>query len=692
MPRSTSRVLRMSRPDVDHDSEFIAINPPSTSLHCVTSNHDTPPSFESSQFAIIYRRVRQPKVKSNYLPSRFIHLPNAFEFSGWGQLERVSLSEEDKAVGESGIETVKKERVLGQFTASALAGNAVLGSVFYAIPPVVAVGGVFSPISLSVATLILFLWRPIMEELAEALPISGGPYTYFLNISSKSLALVSAALLLLDFASTSVVSAATASSYLAGEVTLPFPAWVGAAIVIVAFVCISLSGIRDSARIALSVLSFHVLTMAILIISAIVHWGHIGNDQLRENWNLGLARDGASGSQILKQIYYGFCLGMLGLTGFECCPAYVARIRDNQFPKVLRNLHLPAIALNSIIMLLVLAVVPLDTILSGANVLSALGLMVAGRWLRILVVVDAVIVLCGGVLTGMLASCELFGQLAQDRALPAVFFKHFPVTRAPYVSILSFTGFCALLYASAGGRLDVVSLMFSLVWLTVMSQFPFALLFLKYNRGRLKRTRRTPLFIIFCATLIMCVAIAGNIVINPKTFGYFSAYFIGITFVFFTTQNKSRILRLLYWTYDQYPSLHRWKTTSHWGSSLVNAIRRLKTQPVCILVNSDEINQLFRMVLYVRENEETSRLKIVHFVSDAEKGPPSELEANTQILDEAFPELTIDLVLVSGEFESKTVAALSHKLGIPTSLMFMNCPGSHFTHSMAELRTRIISL
>jgi uncharacterized membrane protein YkvI len=79
-----------------------------------------------------------------------------------------------------------------------------------------------------------------------------------LNVSSKPLALVSAALMLLDFASTSVVSAATASTYLAGEVVLPFPAWVGAVIVIVIFVLISLLGIRDSARLALTILSFHV--------------------------------------------------------------------------------------------------------------------------------------------------------------------------------------------------------------------------------------------------------------------------------------------------------------------------------------------------------------------------------------------------------------------------------------------------
>jgi amino acid transporter len=79
-----------------------------------------------------------------------------------------------------------------------------------------------------------------------------------LNVSSKSMALVSAALLLLDYAATSVVSAATAAAYLAGEVTLPFPSWVGAVIVLVVFLVISLTGMKESARLALAVLLLHV--------------------------------------------------------------------------------------------------------------------------------------------------------------------------------------------------------------------------------------------------------------------------------------------------------------------------------------------------------------------------------------------------------------------------------------------------
>ena len=79
-----------------------------------------------------------------------------------------------------------------------------------------------------------------------------------LNGSTKTIALVGAALLLLDFAATAVVSAATASSYLAGEVALPFPFYVGPFLVFVLFTAVSLLGLRESARVASAVLAFHV--------------------------------------------------------------------------------------------------------------------------------------------------------------------------------------------------------------------------------------------------------------------------------------------------------------------------------------------------------------------------------------------------------------------------------------------------
>jgi len=53
-------------------------------------------------------------------------------------------------------------------------------------------------------------------------------------------------------------------------------------------------------------------------------------------------------------------------------PSYVSLIKPGAFPLVLRNLHISAILLNSTLMILVLALVPLDVTLGGANVLSVL--------------------------------------------------------------------------------------------------------------------------------------------------------------------------------------------------------------------------------------------------------------------------------------------------------------------------------
>lgn len=81
-------------------------------------------------------------MKSTAVPSRFSHLPNTFEFSGWGTISRIELEHADIAKGDADIQNARRSVTLGQFTASALAGNAILGSVFYSLPAVVTVAGV----------------------------------------------------------------------------------------------------------------------------------------------------------------------------------------------------------------------------------------------------------------------------------------------------------------------------------------------------------------------------------------------------------------------------------------------------------------------------------------------------------------------------------------------------------------------
>ena len=58
--------------------------------------------------------------------------------------------------------------------------------------------------------------------------------------------------------------------------------------------------------------------MVMLIIASAVYWGRVGNGQLKTNWHNGRANSDTSITSVARQIYYGICLGMLGLTGFEC--------------------------------------------------------------------------------------------------------------------------------------------------------------------------------------------------------------------------------------------------------------------------------------------------------------------------------------------------------------------------------------
>lgn len=55
-------------------------------------------------------------------------------------------------------------------------------------------------------------------------------------------------------------------------------------------------------------------TMLMLIIASAVQWGRNGPGLLVDNWHAGTVSSVSSGA---RQIFDGFCIGILGLTGFE---------------------------------------------------------------------------------------------------------------------------------------------------------------------------------------------------------------------------------------------------------------------------------------------------------------------------------------------------------------------------------------
>ena len=268
------------------------------------------PSFDQSQFDdIVLRRARsRDQQKQSRAPPKPTLRNDSWRFAGWGDLRYVELTSEDLASGDEMIEQAKHP-LMGQFVASAVAGNDVLGSPFYALPSLFAASGPYAVIGMFISTLAPFVWRPIMVELASALSVPGASFSYLLNVTAKRIALLGSACALLDFAATAIISAATAAAYLQAEVTIDIPSWVLAAAFLAFFALVSLAGLRESSRVAFAIITFHIGTMAALVIASIIAWARLGDSIIAPNW-----RD-FQPSNVARAIFDGVCIGALGLTG-----------------------------------------------------------------------------------------------------------------------------------------------------------------------------------------------------------------------------------------------------------------------------------------------------------------------------------------------------------------------------------------
>ena len=151
--------------------------------------------------------------------------------------------------------------------------------------------------------------------------------------------------------------------------------------------------------------------MVALMVASIVAWVRSGSIVvLTANWAL-LPSNGA---EIFRQLFFGICLAFLGVTGFETAPTYIEHVPPESYATTLSICIFTAVSLNAPLMLLIYGLLPQEQIINGGNVLSALAEVVAGKWLRYIVVVDCVLVVGGGgVLAGLVAICGMLQKLAK---------------------------------------------------------------------------------------------------------------------------------------------------------------------------------------------------------------------------------------------------------------------------------------
>lgn len=389
-------------------------------------------------------------------------------------------------------------------------------------------------------------------------------------------------------------------------------------------------------------------------------------------------------SSLMVALFFGFCAAMLGISGFESSANFVEEQQPGVFPKTLRNMWIAVSILNPAMALLTLSVLPVDEVgFHKDHLLSHLGFLTAGGWLKFLISIDAALVLSGAVLTSYVGVTGLVHRMTLDRCLPQFLLKKNKRFGTTHRIVIAFFLLAVSVLLVTGGALEALAGVYTLSFLAVMVLFAVGNILLKVRRQRLPRPERAPWVFVVIGTTAVAAAAVGIAIDQPKYFMVFLYYFIPALAVVMIMLWRVGLLKSVLGIV-QYHS--RWVLQFFGGISKVieRKIDQINSQQVVFFTRGDMVDNLRRAVEYVRDNEQTKRIKVVTVAEDIST-ISDKIEHDLKVLDEAYPEIDLEFVKLEGTFSPALIDRLSTEWKIPKNLMFIGSHGEKFKYDQASL-------
>lgn len=564
---------------------------------------------------------------------------------------------------------------LNELKATSICGNDISSSCLYVSALTIAYAGQYAWISLLIVGLVLYLFRKIYGEVVGALPLNGGAYNVLLNTTTKRTAAFAACLTILSYMATAVISAYEAMHYLK-EIIHSIPLIIATIVVLGVFMTLAIIGIGESASVAVVIFIIHLISLSLLVV--ISGWFLINNGLsiFMTNWHLPVRSGG-----ILAALFLGFSAAMLGISGFESSSNFVEEQASGVFPKTLRNMWRVVTFFNPVIALLAISILPMMSIDSNReSLLSFMGQTVGGEWLRYLISIDAVLVLCGAVLTSYVGVTGLCERITLDRVLPN-FFLEKNRRGVNYRIVVCFFLLCVSVLIVTKGNLANLAGVYTFSFLTVMGLFGLGNLLLKIKRDKLPRLEKASIFSVLLAIGFIIAAFLGNMKLNLVSFYVFIVYLVPSMIFILIMLNRAQIIRWIIYSLQYLKEPIRKLILSN--IRLHRALVKVNAQELVFFTRGDNVSILNRVMIYVEENETTKKLKIVHVANDESNN--ENLKVDIEVLDRAYPEIDIDFVEIEGQFGPDMIEQLSKKWGIPKNFMFIGAPSDKFPYHVSEL-------
>jgi len=436
-------------------------------------------------------------------------------------------------------------------------------------------------------------------------------------------------------------------------------------------------GIGESANVALAIFVLHLTVLSILVV---ISAAAVVRDPTLLLANLSQPLRGG----VSRALFYGFGAAMLGISGFESSANFIEEQAPGVFPQTLRNMWLAVSVFNPLVCFLSFGLVPMAEIQAvPPDLLAQMGGRAAGHWLRWLVSVDAVLVLSGAVLTSFVGVTGLARRMSLDQVLPQFLLSQNALRGTNHWIILAFLALCTSIYASTGGKVELLAGVYTISFLSVMALFAIGNLLLKQERDELPRTTRASVGSVFFALLMVLIALLANVVLSPANLQVFLVYFVSAGAIVMLMFLRVAILQNLLVAVES--MVGRMASVNGGVRSLLHAkLVAIQQRSVIYFTRGDQLDVLNRAALYVLRNEQTNRLTVVHVYRE-EDGIPVGLADQLQLIDRLYPPLRIDFLAVRGEFGPTVVQRLSRRLGVPTNAMFIGTPSHRFAHRIESL-------
>jgi amino acid transporter len=528
------------------------------------------------------------------------------------------------------MEKEKHHSKLNQLFATAICGNDILSSTLYVSGIAIVAAGIYAPIALLIVVLVLFFYKAVYTEVVEALPINGGAYNCLLNGTSKTLAAIAGVTTVLSYIATAVISGVVGVEYALRPFSehgfqvenLVIPVTI---VLLLFFAVLVIMGIKDSAKVAFGIFSFHILSLILFIALSVIFI--LTSKEAHFSLNVSKTSEIiASHGGLFKTLFFAFALSLLGVSGFESSANFVEEQEKGVFRKTLRNMLIGVAIFNPIIAFMLLNSMPYEAIKSGSDFLLAdAAKVVGGPIFQYMIAADAFLVLAGAVLTAYVGVSGLIYRMSADDCLPGFLSKANSKGSFPRI-IIGFFLLCTSILLITNAELSSLAGVYTIAFLGVMSLFALGNLILRQTRRDLKRTYRAKILFVVLAFFGTALGIGGNIRLKPENLVFFGMYFIPSVLIVLSVVYYEYLLKFMIGATKFFPFLNIFFTKKY-----------LKMAEGKFVIFVHHTDRLHTILDYINRNENGKTIILAHCKNDENVDEPDQVFKE---ISEILPALT----------------------------------------------------